>query len=47
MDRFFKYSPRALGMHDLHLVGVTAMYMASKLEDATPITLRQVDESIS
>ena len=34
-------------MHDLHLVGVTAMYMASKLEDATPITLRQVDESIS
>lgn len=39
MDRFFKYSPRSLGTHELHLVGVTAMYMASKLEDPNPITL--------
>lgn len=47
MDRYFKYAPQSLGMHQLHIVGVTAMYMASKVEDSDPLTLEAVDQSIS
>jgi len=46
MDRFFKYSPNCLGMQDLHAIGVTSMFMASKLEDSTPLTLQKVHETI-
>lgn len=46
MDRYFKYCPNSLGMQDLHAIGVTSMYMASKLEDSTPIPLQKVHEII-
>jgi hypothetical protein len=46
MDRYFKYCPNSLGMQDLHAIGVTAMYMASKIEDSAPLTLQKVHETI-
>jgi len=43
MDRYFKYCPNSLGMQELHVIGVTAMYMSSKAGDSTPLTLETVD----
>jgi hypothetical protein len=39
MDRFLENTPNVIQQNDLHLLGVTSMFIASKLEDVTPIYL--------
>lgn len=46
MDRYFENSATAKEVHELHLIGVTAMYLASKAEDSSPLDLETVHESI-
>lgn len=33
LDRFFRFSPYPVEICDLHIMGVTAMFIASKFED--------------
>lgn len=47
MDRYFKRCGRVLKINDLHGVGVTAMFVASKFEDIFPIKMRTVYEKIA
>ncbi len=48
MDRYFKAieSEKCLNPSDLHLIGVTAMFMSSKYQDIYPLRLRTVYEKI-
>ena len=46
MDRYFKNSPAQLKSSDLHLVGVAAMFIASKYEDVIPLLFRTVINKI-
>ena len=46
MDRYFKASPRALPLNELHLTGLVSMFLASKYEDIMPFSLRTVYEKI-
>lgn len=39
MDRYLEKTPKMHQQHDLHLLGVTSMFIASKYEDVTPIFL--------
>jgi hypothetical protein len=39
MDRYLEKTPKLLKQQDLHLLGVTSMFIASKYEDVTPIFL--------
>jgi len=48
MDRYFKfYTIKNLKSEDLHLVGVTAMFMASKYQDIYPLRLKLLKENIA
>ncbi len=48
MDRYFKaLGSASLQPNELHLIGVAAMFMASKYEDIYPLRLRIVHEKIS
>ena len=47
MDRYFKKCGRVLQINDLHGIGVTAMFVASKFEDIYPIKMRTVHEKIA
>ena len=47
MDRFFKHSDRALNINDLHLIGVTTMFVGSKFEDIYPLKMKTVQEKIA
>ena len=47
MDRFFKNTNEALKIDDLHVIGVTAMFVASKFEDLHPLKMRVVHEKIA
>ena len=47
MDRFFKHSVKPATPNDLHLVGITAMFMASKYYDVYPLRLKIVYEKIA
>ena len=48
MDRYFKYiSCREIQPNELHLIGVTIMFMASKYEDIIPLRLKTVQEKIA
>jgi len=47
MDRFFKAYDTAIQPGELHLIGVAAMFMASKYEDIYPLRLRIVHEKIA
>lgn len=48
MDRFFKaYFQNSLQPAELHLIGVTSMFMASKYEDIYPLRLKIVHEKIA
>lgn len=48
MDRYFKAMEQMqLQPAELHLIGVTAMFMASKFEDIYPLRLRIVHEKIA
>lgn len=47
MDRFFAQSLRPQETKDLHLIGVTSIFMASKLEEVYPLKLKTVYEKIA
>ena len=48
MDRYFKYiSDAQIQPNELHLIGVTTMFMASKYEDIYPLRLKIVHEKIA
>ena len=47
MDRFLKGSQVPQEISDLHLIGVTAMFIASKSEDIHPLKMKQVYEKIA
>lgn len=46
MDLFFKSSSRVLTDNDIHLVGIGAMYIASKYEDIYFINLKEFYEKV-
>lgn len=46
-DRFFKYCDNAKEVSDLHVVGVTSMFIASKFEDIYPLKMKTVYEKIA
>ena len=46
MDRYFENSADSKRVDELHLIGVTAMFMASKAEDSLPLDIQTVHESI-
>lgn len=37
MDRYIAGSPLALPLENLHIIGITCMFIASKFEDITPL----------
>jgi len=47
MDLYFQKCPLSLEVSDLHLVGVTSMFMASKYEEIYPLRLSVVHEKIA
>lgn len=46
LDRYFKNSPKILEVEHLHLIGVTAMFVASKFEDIHPLKMKIVFDKI-
>jgi len=46
MDRYFKNSPNVQQVADLHIIGVTSMFLASKYEDIYPLKMKTVYEKI-
>jgi len=46
-DRFFKGCPQVKEVSDLHLCGVTCMFIASKYEDIYPLKMKTVYEKIA
>lgn len=47
MDTFFARYSKSLPSSELHVVGVTALFVASKAEDVSPLRLKVVHESIA
>lgn len=47
MDRYFKNSIARKEVSDLHIVGVTSMFIASKFEDIYPLKMKTVHEKIA
>lgn len=47
LDRFLKSQESCQEISDLHLMGVTSMYIASKYEDITPLKIKAVYEKIA
>ena len=47
LDRYFKLKPETREVGDLHILGVTCMFMASKYEDIYPLKMRMVYEKIA
>ena len=47
MDRYFKNSIARKEVSDLHIVGVTSMFIASKFEDIYPLKMKTVYEKIA
>ena len=47
MDQYIKYSNTLLENDDIHLIGITCMYISSKYEDSFPIPLRRFSEKAS
>lgn len=47
MDFFFAKCERVLEVSDLHLCGVTAMFIAAKYEEIHPMKLSVVHEKIA
>jgi hypothetical protein len=47
MDRYFQLESRSLPISKLHLVGVTSIYIAAKIEEVYPIKLKTVEEKIA
>ena len=46
MDRYFKNCAHQKSIEELHPIGVTAMFIASKFEDVVPLRMRLVVEKI-
>ena len=46
MDRYYKGCPKTLTVNDLHIIGVTSMFLASKYEDIYPLKMKTVFEKI-
>jgi hypothetical protein len=47
MDRYFKGCREIKVVSDLHVTGVTAMFVASKFEDIFPLKMKTVYEKIA
>ena len=47
MDRYFKGKPDMRETSDLHMVGVTCMFVASKYEDILPLKMKMIYEKIA
>ena len=47
MDRYFKNCPGPKAGGDLHVIGVTTMFLASKFEDIYPLKMKTVYEKIA
>ena len=47
MDRYFASAESSLLPNELHLIGVTSMFMASKYHDIYPLRLKTVQEKIA
>ena len=46
LDMYFAKANSILSTKDLHLLGVTSIYIASKIEDMVPFTLKSVFNKI-
>jgi hypothetical protein len=46
MDRYFSKEPMAVPVEKLHLIGVVAMLIASKMEEVFPFRLKTIYEKI-
>ena len=46
MDRYFKNCATSKDVSDLHLIGVTSMFLSSKFEDIYPLKMKTVFEKI-
>jgi len=46
MDRYFKGCSGVMQVSDLHIIGVTSMFLASKYEDIYPLKMKTVFEKI-
>lgn len=47
LDRYLKHKQQTQEIADLHLMGVTAMFIASKYEDIHPLKMKMVFEKIA
>ena len=47
MDRYFKGKQEIREISDLHIIGVTCMFIASKYEDIYPLKMKMVHEKIA
>jgi hypothetical protein len=43
MDRYFQFESKCIPISRLHLVGVTSIYVATKVEEVYPIKLKTVE----
>ena len=47
LDRYFKQKTEDREVSDLHIIGVTCMFIASKYEDIYPLKMKMVFEKIA
>jgi len=47
LDRYFKGKQESREISDLHIIGVTVMFIASKYEDIYPLKMKMVFEKIA
>lgn len=47
LDRYFKGKQETREVSDLHIIGVTTMFIASKYEDIYPLKMKMVYEKIA
>jgi hypothetical protein len=47
LDRYFKLKNETREISDLHIIGVTCMFIASKYEDIYPLKMKMVFEKIA
>ena len=46
LDRFVSTTSRKLDISELHLIGITCMFIASKYEDITPLYLKTMVKKV-
>jgi hypothetical protein len=46
-DRYLKNAEKTLEVSDLHVLGVTCMFVASKFEDIYPLKMKTIYEKIA